>query len=113
VPKDEKHFPRYFLIKILTLPLTDESVTHHSKLVPEKYKLPSTQCLGEYVCNLLLCRYVLYLHNSSLNTISGFLETTMSREQLECCWEVISYDIQIQEKREALGRQGQNHPTDQ
>jgi hypothetical protein len=53
----------------LTFPLTEESVTHHSKLVPEKYKLASSQCFGEYVCNLLLCRYALYLHSSSLNIV--------------------------------------------
>jgi hypothetical protein len=66
-----------YLIKNLTLPHTEENVTHHSKLVPEKYKLFSAQFLGEYVCNMLLCRYVLYLHNSYLNIVMDEVITNL------------------------------------
>jgi hypothetical protein len=36
------------------------------------------------------------------------LETTLTREELERSWEVISCDIEIQEKREAIQRQAHN-----
>jgi hypothetical protein len=51
--------------------ITKEGVTHHSKLIPEKYELAFSQIFSEYVCNLLICRYVLYLNCSSLNIIQN------------------------------------------
>ena len=54
----------------LTLPLTKESVLHHSHFVPEKYMLSSWQGLRENVCYLFICGYVLELYSSPLNTIS-------------------------------------------
>ena len=53
----------------LTLPLTEESVLHHSHFVPEKYMLPSWQGLRENVCYLLICGYVLELYSSLLNIV--------------------------------------------
>ena len=54
----------------LTLPLTEESVIHHSHLVPEMYMLTSWQGLHENVCYLLISGYILKLESSLLNTIT-------------------------------------------
>ena len=60
---------KYFLGKISTFPLTEESVFHHSHLVSEMNMLPSSQRIRENICYLLISRNVLQLYNSSLNIV--------------------------------------------
>jgi hypothetical protein len=38
------------------------------------------------------------------------LETAPTHEELERSWEVITHDIEIQEKRESIQRKSHNHP---
>jgi len=38
------------------------------------------------------------------------LETVVSHEELECSWEIIARDIEIQEQREVIQRQAHNFP---
>jgi hypothetical protein len=52
------------------LPLREGDILHHAKLVSEVFKLRSRQRLGENVCNLLICGYVLELHCSLLQHVS-------------------------------------------
>jgi hypothetical protein len=58
------HFPRY---QNSTLPLTEESVLHHSLLVSEVDMLSPWKKLRENVYNFLICRYVLKLNCPSPN----------------------------------------------
>jgi hypothetical protein len=58
--------PWYFL----TLPLTEESVPHHSQLISEGYKLASSQSLSEDVHYLLIGRYKLKVNCPFLNIVS-------------------------------------------
>jgi hypothetical protein len=53
-----------------TLPLSEGDILHHAKLVPEVNKLRSGQRLGENVCYLLICGYVLKLHRFLLHHVS-------------------------------------------
>ena len=71
-PRQKTQRPRELLGPLfLTLPLTEESVLHHSHLVPKKYILPSWQGLRENVRYLLISGYVLKLYSSSLDTVSN------------------------------------------
>lgn len=58
----------------LTLFLTEESVSHHSHLVPKIYMLSSLQVLCENVGNLLTCGNVLKLHCSFLGIVPNKVE---------------------------------------
>jgi hypothetical protein len=58
--------PRY---TFLTLPLTKESVPHHSQLISEGYKLASSQSLSEDFHYLFISGYKLKLNYPSLNIV--------------------------------------------
>jgi hypothetical protein len=45
-------------LQTLTLPLNEEGIFHHSKLVFEPDEFAFDQRLGEDVCPLLLCRNI-------------------------------------------------------
>ena len=51
-----------------------------------------------------------YHTNISLTLFNTILETTNTRVELECSWEVIEQDISVQEHLEARKRQPRNHP---
>ena len=56
-------------------------------------------------------RFRLPNQRSITSCIFGFiLETSHTREELECSWETISHDIDIQEQIESLQRQARNRP---
>ena len=57
-------------VQILTLPLTEESVLHHSYLVSKIDMLAPWKRLRENVRHLLISRYILKLHCSLLNPIT-------------------------------------------
>jgi hypothetical protein len=59
-----------FNVHFLTLPLTEESIPHHSQLISEGYKLASSQSRSEDVCYLLISGNELKLNCSSLNIVS-------------------------------------------
>jgi hypothetical protein len=67
-PSEENVCP--VLPKTSTLPLSEGDILHHTKLVPEVFKLHLRQRFGENVCNLLICGYVLELHCSLLYHVS-------------------------------------------
>jgi hypothetical protein len=55
------HKQQYYLsfFNYLTLPLIEESVSHHSQLIYEGYKFASSQSLSEDVCYVLINGYKL------------------------------------------------------
>ena len=54
----------------LTLPLNKELIQQQHQLVSELQKTVFAKCLGENVCHLLICLYVLQPNGPPLNTIS-------------------------------------------
>jgi hypothetical protein len=57
-----RHLWKYLSkLQTLTLPLSEEGIFHHCKLVSEEYELAFYQGLGEDVCQLLICRNILEL----------------------------------------------------
>jgi hypothetical protein len=52
-----------------TLPLSEEGILHHSKLVFEEDELALDQGLSENVYQLLLCRNILELNCSLLHLV--------------------------------------------
>lgn len=52
-----------------TLPLSEEGILHHSKLVFEEHKLPFHQGFGENVYNLLIYGNILKLNYSLLDHV--------------------------------------------
>ena len=54
----------------LTLPHNKEWIRQQPQLIPELHKSMFAKCLGEDVCHLLICLYVLQPNGSPLNTIS-------------------------------------------
>jgi hypothetical protein len=58
-------------LQTLTLPLSEEGILHHSKLVSEEDKLALDQWLAETFCQLLLCRNILELNYSLLHPVSN------------------------------------------
>ena len=56
-------------LQTLTLPLSEEGILHHSKLVSKEDELSLDQGLGENVCQLLLCRNILNLNCSLLHYV--------------------------------------------
>jgi hypothetical protein len=63
-----EHLPRY---KNSTLLLTEEGVSHQAHLVSEVDMFAPWQGLGENICNLVVCRYILQLNCASLNPITN------------------------------------------
>ena len=62
-------FDSELMQKFLTLPFSEEGVLHYPQLIFEKYKFSFYQSFCEEVCHLLICRNMLELHNSLMNTI--------------------------------------------
>jgi hypothetical protein len=53
-----------------TPPLNEEGILNQPHLIFELHKLLFAKCLGEYICHLIICLYVLEPHNSLLYIIS-------------------------------------------
>ena len=58
-------------VLISTLPLTEEGVPHQAHLVSEEDMLAPWQGLGENICYLVICRYILQLNCPSLNPVTN------------------------------------------
>ena len=54
----------------LPLPLNEEGIQQQPQVISELHKTVFAKCLGENVCHLLICLYVLQPNGSPLNTIS-------------------------------------------
>ena len=54
-----------------TLPLTEEGVPHQAHLVSEEDMVAPWQGLGENICYLNICRYILQLNCPSLNSVTN------------------------------------------
>ena len=59
------------------LPLNEEEIRQQPQLVSELQKTVFAKCLGENVCHLLICLYVLQPNGSSHYTVSQEVVTNV------------------------------------